>query len=555
MFNISKYNSVSNPFDADYGITVKELLELNIMPEVEIVGGERGVNKLIRAVTVMEAPDFIDWVKKDEFLLTTAFAIANKPVVLHDIIPLLSNKGLAALGIKPGRFIDNIPEDMIALSDEYNFPLIKIPHHISFSELIMPISYAITERQVRYLKLSEKMHEILIKAASEINGLHFLLGKLYEIVNNPISIHVPNLNTVIRIPESYVIHNKPIVKGSQLNDDENNYKQNITVLRQRVYWEGKVIYQTIFPVVAGSEKLGELRVLELNPLSRIAIASLERSISIIAYEIMKSHAIIAVESKYKNLVVDQLLSSNDLVFEQVKERAMIFNWNLTPPYCVIDIEIDDKAPKPKEKSILNYSHQLLYDLIQRISPELIIGDRGNHLVVIASKPFVESPKTLKKLVGNIQDTLNTCTKKVIFQIGVGRIYSNSDGLGYSYQEALKALKINAELKERKQIIFFEDLGLWRILSLIQNNDEIEAFIRDTIGVICDYDNRYNTSFLPTLKYYIESNCSINQTAKYFKVHYNTINYRLERMKNLFNIDLHNQQQRLSIELSLKFLYD
>lgn len=555
MSNKSNYNYVTNLNNADYGITVKELFELNIIPEVELIGGKKGSGNLIRAVTVMEAPDFIDWVKKDEFLLTTAYAIANKPVVLHEIIPALSEKGLAALGIKPGRFIDSIPDDMIKLADDFNFPLIKIPHHISFSDLIMPISYAISERQVRYLKLSEKMHEILIKAASEVNGLHYLLGKLHELVNNPISIEVPNFNTIIRIPESYVIHNQPIVRSSKIIDETKRIEKDLAVERRRVYWEGKDIYQTIFPIVAGSEELGKLTVLEVNPLSRLAIAALERSISIAAYEIMKSYAMLAVESRYKNIIVDQLISSSDLEFAQVKERAMIFGWNLSPPYCVIVIEFYDETHKSNERSILNEPHHLIYDLIQKIYPELIVADRGNRLVVIASKPFTKSPNKLEELVNKIQDKLNTCTKKIIYQIGVGRIYTCNEGLSPSYQEAIKAIKINAELNNAKNIVFFKDLGLWRVLSLIQNKDEIKSFVKDTVGEISDYDNNYNTSFLPTLKCYIESNCSINQTAQYFKVHYNTINYRLERIKTLFNIDLHNQQQRLSIELALKFLFE
>ena len=94
--------------NAELGISVGDLLELNLLPGVELLAGNGGLKRVIRAVTVMEAPDFLDWVKKDELLLTTGYAISNKPVALNNIIPSLFEKNLAALGIKPGRFIDNM---------------------------------------------------------------------------------------------------------------------------------------------------------------------------------------------------------------------------------------------------------------------------------------------------------------------------------------------------------------------------------------------------------------------------------------------------------------
>ena len=76
MSNQSKLSFSPDLTNADFGISVEDLLELDILPDVELIGGRGGVNRVIRAVAVMEAPDFLDWVKKDEFLLTTAFAIA-----------------------------------------------------------------------------------------------------------------------------------------------------------------------------------------------------------------------------------------------------------------------------------------------------------------------------------------------------------------------------------------------------------------------------------------------------------------------------------------------
>ncbi|MEY8001090.1 PucR family transcriptional regulator ligand-binding domain-containing protein [Clostridium sp. Mt-5] len=97
------------------GISLQRLLQVDKLRRARVLAGKRGMNKRITKVDVMEVPDIIEWVGEGELLITTAYSIKDNIDVLMKLIPELNEKGVAALGIKIGRYIKKLPPDIIAL--------------------------------------------------------------------------------------------------------------------------------------------------------------------------------------------------------------------------------------------------------------------------------------------------------------------------------------------------------------------------------------------------------------------------------------------------------
>ena len=57
----------------------------------------------------MEVPDILAWVKPHELLLTTGYPLRNTPQSLGRLVADLDERGLAALAIKLGRYVDELP--------------------------------------------------------------------------------------------------------------------------------------------------------------------------------------------------------------------------------------------------------------------------------------------------------------------------------------------------------------------------------------------------------------------------------------------------------------
>ena len=117
---------------------IKDLLQLDLLKDAEIVAGKNGANNEIVWVNMMEILDQFDSLQKSELLLTTGYGLNNKEQY-KDLIVNLYKKGLAGIAIQPGYYINEIPEYLIECADRYDFPIIKVPKKVTFSHLTRAI--------------------------------------------------------------------------------------------------------------------------------------------------------------------------------------------------------------------------------------------------------------------------------------------------------------------------------------------------------------------------------------------------------------------------------
>jgi purine catabolism regulator len=102
------------------------------------------------------------------------------------------------------------------------------------------------------------------------------------------------------------------------------------------------------------------------------------------------------------------------------------------------------------------------------------------------------------------------------------------------------------------VTHYEDLGLFRVVSLAESPASLQRFCQDAIGPLLAYDEEHGTDLVKTLRAYLEQSQNLAQTAKELHVHYNTLRYRLDRIREVLGDVLDNQQQRLTIEVALQF---
>src|SRR5262249_59216018 len=88
------------------GVTVSEVLAASSLHGSQLLAGGGGVGRIVRRLNVMEVPDILPWVKPHELLLTTGYPLRNSPESLGRLVADLDERGLAALAIKLGRYVD-----------------------------------------------------------------------------------------------------------------------------------------------------------------------------------------------------------------------------------------------------------------------------------------------------------------------------------------------------------------------------------------------------------------------------------------------------------------
>nr|BFE81403.1 hypothetical protein GCM10020093_040040 [Planobispora longispora] len=125
----------------------------------------------MQRLNVMEVPDILAWVKPHELLLTTGYPLRNTPQSLDRLVADLDERGLAALAIKLGRYLDELPDVMVEQADRLGFPLIQLPDDVGFDDILNQVLTDILNRQAGVLARVEEAHRALVAVVLAGGGL------------------------------------------------------------------------------------------------------------------------------------------------------------------------------------------------------------------------------------------------------------------------------------------------------------------------------------------------------------------------------------------------
>ena len=120
---------------------IKVKFYLEQFEDFKVLAGEKGLNKNVSTVSIMDAPDIYNWMKGGEFLVTTGYIMRDNPLELKNLVIKLHENKAAALGIKVGRFIEKLPDEVKRTGDELNFPIIYVPKNYAFTDIINPVLF------------------------------------------------------------------------------------------------------------------------------------------------------------------------------------------------------------------------------------------------------------------------------------------------------------------------------------------------------------------------------------------------------------------------------
>ena len=116
--------------------TVEEVLALAAFSGCRILGGSAGCQRRVRGVNLTDTPDYARWLSPGELLLTTGFALAGNEAAIEALLPTAAERGLAGVGIKPGRFLpDPLSGSLAREADRLGLPLIALPGDARFAAL------------------------------------------------------------------------------------------------------------------------------------------------------------------------------------------------------------------------------------------------------------------------------------------------------------------------------------------------------------------------------------------------------------------------------------
>lgn len=275
-----------------------------------------------------------------------------------------------------------------------------------------------------------------------------------------------------------------------------------------------------------------------------------------ALDILRQYNVTQVEIKYKAEFLSQLLISSDYDEKDFIDRARAFNWDLTASYATLLIEV---MPEPKtnmpetvgqvEQDVKTAAALLIdsYCREQRLKYFLVNNDDGLVLFIEANTNKAKQKNSIDKFMHNIRLLMGNWQ----LTAGIGGSYKGYKGIKRSYREAKVALELGKYLYGIGTDIYYHKLGFYGLLLKHTELKELRYFVEEVLGPLLAYDSNKKGELIKTLEAYLECNWNVKETAAKLYTHYNTVLYRINKIKQLTGIDFDHPDQKLNLVVAMR----
>jgi purine catabolism regulator len=554
------------------GLTVDEVLRFGLLRSAVVLAGQAGIGRPVERLNVMTVPEILPWAKPHEFMLTTGYPLPRSADQLAGLVRSFADRDLAAFGIKFGAHLSELPAEMLRAADEVQLPVIRIPEDVAFDDILSVVLSEIVNRQAVAISRAQQIHDSFLDIVLAGGALADIVAKLGELVPAAAIIVVDDAGQVLA--ESRCGEARRLLSEAGLVDDAGR-------LRVRLLAEGERragALQTcdtdyvLAPLQAGPLRHGYLLALRrAAPFDDFAVVAVEQAAVIGALDITRQLATSAVMHQFEANALHDLVSARPPTEEDVQAWSDSFGWNFDralvvvvgrPEWAVPGADGRGASPKgddlpstarpgassgkisqtDRQRGIAQWVSE-----VRKIDRLAAVAAFTNELVAVmgAEHGPAHAPQALwsgLKVVSHRE-----------FSLGVSRVFRSAAGVARAYQEARKALQIGRRVAGPGQTTLFGTLGVFRLLSLIDDVDELRTFATDTLGGVLALKPDDRGELLRTLEVLLDTQLNVAKAADIQHLHYNTLRYRIQKLERLVGPFTSDSRLCLQLAVALQIL--
>jgi len=555
-------------------LTLRQALTLaEPLRNAQVVAGEAGLDNVVASVNVMEVPDIVDWVHPGELLVSTLYPLRDDKAAVESLIPELAKRGLAGLAVTPESYIDELPESMVKDADRLGFPLIELPPRVSFIEIIQPLTSRILDLQADELQQSDAILRRFLDLVLVGGDYSDIARVISEVCERPVSI-VDRFRRVLgqggkvadsqarhvieedRAGESYVSSEFGFGEGSSGKRDE-------LVRRAVTERNGTEIASLIYPVEVSGTALGSIIVWDppaAEPDAR-GLMAIQHGATVVALKMMETRSIGQVEQQFRNEILEGLLSDQPASRASALQLAESLGHPLSAPFAILLVGSDLPshrllaARERLEQSHVDASLHLAQRFIHSYRDRLSFWRRGPHLIVYYPLKPQDSEgerETIRAMLQEVCERIEIENSPYTVSAGISRRMDKVDEFRQGYEEAKQSFEIGRALagETRSTVTHYDRLGLLRFAQVSETSIGMRNYCMDMLGPLLEHDERSPARLLETLRVFLDCNQNHAEAARRLGIHYNSLRYRLKRIRELVGDIFEEPQKRLAIEVAL-----
>ena len=538
-------------------LTVQKALTLPPLNLGTVVAGAGGLDREIKSVTVQEIinEDLISvkFLTPGVFIVSSLYAVAEDTDTQVSLIRRLDDCQVSALALfNVGPVMPQISGRLIAVCDELNFPLIKMPIHVSYYEVLTAIIDKLLAHKVHTLEGIIQVYEAFNTQLMNIEGDY---SSLLDMLGN-----------MIGAPLAFFNHNQKCIYSSWGKESDSLLKEVFSQSRSLfsnlsdspkapmlLTVGGK--HYLVQPVHSSNTYYGVLIIeaAECQPpgLMNFYIKQTCQALCII---LLNSER----QDKYRKRLRYEYLY--DLLLGNLGDRMQILSQGKSLDYqidgvdrvLVVSLSHDSGNQSGSVPQLLQNLESQLTHVFPSSIP--IIMSEPAELVLLSTG---KKPKDIAYMSNWISSLL--LQENTGSLVGVSSECSGPEKIAACYQEARQAVRISRLLFSQSALpyVFYDDVKIFALLQSSIKRKKAAEVVTELMGSVEQYDKINNSQLSETFFQLLVNNVSTSQVAQQMFLHKNTVLQRKGRIASFYDRDPFEGPNHLQYEVAviLKKLFE
>ena len=538
------------------GIKLKDILRMSCFDNANLLTGQEVIDRVeVEGITIVERPDIANWIKGGELLLTSFYSIDENIEAQKKLIGDVAKNGAAGIIIKTSSDDIKIAKEVIQKGKELEFPIIGIGTGTKYIDILYPVMGSLFNDQVYRLNYYKECHEKFNRLSLEMKGLESIAQTLDGLVDNPVLIFDSEMRVLASSNGEY----------SELNILEKKMRKMVyegyPIYGLEVGFESGDYHMTVEPIEVVNRTQAYLGIVGINKeMDKMDYIALESAANTLRLEMLKETAVNEAKLRYKGDLMDDLISGNYESIQSIYDRGQILGWDLRKKYSIgiFHVELDNPDKKGNMTKWSIESRNTVKTIIDRIAYHHTNGHislvKGDEIILFWPVDETDSKKcseNLKSFGSEIRDTVKKRFGNSTITMGIGCLAESVKEIGKSYGEAKDAALFGKRIFGENSTTVFDELGIYRMLCSFQDREALLGFVPENLRKLKSYDKDKNNELIDTFEMYLKCNLNAVKTAEELFVHYKTVLYRLNRIKELTGLEIEDREKMLEMEVVLK----
>lgn len=534
---------------SEFQLTVKNVLTRDTFQNAKVIAGSNGLDKLVKWTHILETNKFESLINGGELILTTGAGLQIDSQTTPTYFKKLIERKAVGICIELGTHVNKISSEIIQLADQQDFPIIIFQEVVKFVDITQDLHSLIINQHHLELNqlnlLSKRFNELslspngILKILQELNT-NFKKSTLFITVDTKSYYYPPEIKGMDEIIRSYF-------KGFK----EKNMQQRFFSIKEENF--------ALFPVKGLGQVWGYLCLqVEDSLLNEFFFTVMDCAALAIAQIMLRNRTIEERKQSLEDELVRNLLQGKNYDLNELQTVIPSLTMNLYYQVILIQTNYPEINLVEKDWEEIKLQRSMMFKSLFKhhgFFPAVSVGKK--EIAIISSystnEHLTKDHKKLSQVIQAIREIKETnildgskCT------FGVSKVYKDISLLAKSFEEARDVFIL--QKSKKIQTFFYDNIGVYRLLLLLQESGNLESYINDYLGTLLKYDQEMKSELFTTLEIYLDCSCSKKVAAERLFIVRQTLYHRLEKIEQLIGRGFMEPMNRLALETAIKAYY-